>query len=162
MQLSIGLCSPWQRRPCSCAGLTRARFSRQLRSPVRLIVCLDSGRLDALYPYCVEAGGATHLDALMVMLMLWQPSCWLISVVIGGAKSGRVSNTGSGFGAMVAAEQDSRLPLAHARGAAGPLEERTRQHIGQVCSANSVGPAAATIIPIILYCAGMHGLMRTS
>ena len=78
MQLSIAPCSPWQRRPCSCAGLTRARFSRQLRSPVRLIVCLDSGRLDALYPYCVEAGGATHLDALMVMLVLWQPPCRLI------------------------------------------------------------------------------------
>jgi hypothetical protein len=78
MQPSIVPCSPWQRRPCSCAGLTRARFSRQLRSPVRLIVWLDSGRLDALYPYCVEAGGATHLDALMVMLVLWQPSCWLI------------------------------------------------------------------------------------
>ena len=53
-------------------------------------------------------------------------------VVIDGAKIGRVSDTGSGFGAVVAAEQDSRLPPAHARGAAGPLEERTRQHIGQV------------------------------
>jgi hypothetical protein len=31
---------------------------------------LGSGRIDALYPYCVEAGGATHLDALMVMMMM--------------------------------------------------------------------------------------------
>ena len=32
-----------------------------------LILFTCSGRIDALYPYCVEAGGATHLDALMVI-----------------------------------------------------------------------------------------------
>ncbi len=34
---------------------------------VCLILFTCSGRIDALYPYCVEAGGATHLDALMVI-----------------------------------------------------------------------------------------------
>jgi hypothetical protein len=46
------------RAPLSCS--VRVNFGR-------LTQFLGSGRLDALYPYCVEAGGATHLDALMVM-----------------------------------------------------------------------------------------------
>jgi hypothetical protein len=77
-------------RSLSFARVTPASFS------ARLIVSLDSGRLDALYPYCVEAGGATHLDALMVMLVLMATIMLVdhvaIAVVICSLKSGCVSD----------------------------------------------------------------------
>jgi len=51
---------------CSQQLLCNAQLQRAMLAMAAETVLLCSGRLDALYPYAVEAGGATHLDALMV------------------------------------------------------------------------------------------------
>jgi hypothetical protein len=51
---------------CSQQLLSNATLQRAMLALSAETVFLCSGRMDAVYPYSVEAGGATHLDALMV------------------------------------------------------------------------------------------------
>lgn len=51
---------------CAQQLLINATLHRAMLALAAETVFLCSGRVDALYPYSVEAGGATHLDALMV------------------------------------------------------------------------------------------------
>jgi hypothetical protein len=51
---------------CAQQLLSNATLHRAMLALAAETVFLCSGRIDALYPYSVEAGGATHLDALMV------------------------------------------------------------------------------------------------